>query len=160
MVGGEAQAFAAVETVLRELGQTVRHVGANGQGLRLKLAINVSLAAQMLAFSEGVLLAERGGIARGLAVEVMAGSSIGSPFLRGRAPLVLELPDEAWFDVELAHKDIRLALATGKSEQVLLPSAALADEWLTKASSLGYGHRDVAALLSVLAEASATRRRA
>ncbi len=111
----------------------------------------------MLAFSEGVLLAERGGIARELAVEVMAGSSIGSPFLHGRAPLVLDLPDEAWFDVELAHKDIRLALATGTSEHVPLPSAGLADEWFTKATALGYGHRDVASLFAVLAETSATR---
>lgn len=157
MVGGEAPTFAAVERLLGELGQTVRHIGTNGQGLLLKLAVNVSLAAQMLAFSEGVLLAERGGIARELAVDVMAGSSIGSPFLRGRVPLILDLPDGAWFDVELAHKDIRLALSTGHSEQVPLPSAALADEWLTKATSLGYGRRDLASLLTVLAETSATR---
>ena len=157
MVGGEVEAFAAVESLLRRLGSTVRHIGPNGQGLRLKLAVNISLAAQMLAFSEGVLLAERGGIPRELTVEVMAGSSIGSPFLRGRAPLVLDLPDDAWFDVELAHKDIRLALETGSSEHVPLPSAALADEWFTKATSLGYGHRDVASLLTVLAETSAAR---
>jgi 3-hydroxyisobutyrate dehydrogenase-like beta-hydroxyacid dehydrogenase len=160
MVGGDAQTFAAVEPLLAELGAVVRHVGTNGQGLRLKLAVNISLAGQMLAFSEGVVLAERGGIERGLAVEVMAGSSIGSPFLRGRAPLLLDLPDEAWFDVELAHKDIRLALATGQSEHIPLPSATLADEWLTKAASLGYGHRDVASLFAVLAETSATDRRA
>jgi 3-hydroxyisobutyrate dehydrogenase-like beta-hydroxyacid dehydrogenase len=152
MVGGDESAFAAVEPLLRELGPVVRHIGPNGLGLRLKLAINVSLAAQMLAFSEGVLLAERGGIARELAVEVMAGSSIGSPFLRGRAPLVLELPDDAWFDVELAHKDIRLALATAQRDGVPLPEAGLVDEWLTIAASLGYGHRDVAALYAVLAE--------
>jgi 3-hydroxyisobutyrate dehydrogenase-like beta-hydroxyacid dehydrogenase len=157
MVGGDEQAFAAAEPLLAELGSTVRHIGTNGQGLQLKLAINISLASQMLAFSEGVLLAERGGIARELAVEVMAESSIGSPFLRGRAPLVLDLPDEAWFDVELAHKDIRLALATGSCEHVPLPSASLADEWFTKATSLGYGRRDVASLLAVLAETSATR---
>jgi 3-hydroxyisobutyrate dehydrogenase-like beta-hydroxyacid dehydrogenase len=158
MVGGDAQAFATVEPLLGELGASVRHVGPNGQGLLLKLAVNISLAAQMLAFSEGVLLAERGGIERELAVEVIAGTAIGSPFLRGRAPLVLDLPDQAWFDVELAHKDIRLALATGSAENVPLPSAALADEWLTKASSLGYGHRDVASLFATLAEASANQR--
>jgi 3-hydroxyisobutyrate dehydrogenase-like beta-hydroxyacid dehydrogenase len=160
MVGGDEGAFATLEPLLAQLGSVVRHVGTNGQGLRLKLAVNISLAAQMLAFSEGVVLAERGGIARELAVEVMAGSSIGSPFLHGRVPLVLSLPDEAWFDVELAHKDIRLALATGRDEHVPLPSAALADEWLTKAASLGYGHRDVASLFSVLAETSATDRHA
>jgi len=154
MVGGEEDAFAAVEPLLRELGPVVRHIGANGQGLRLKLALNISLAAQMLAFSEGALLAERGGIARELAVEVMAESAIGSPFLRGRAPLVLDLPDEAWFDVELAHKDIRLALETAEREELPLPSAALADEWLTTATSLGYGHHDIASLFTVMAQSS------
>jgi 3-hydroxyisobutyrate dehydrogenase-like beta-hydroxyacid dehydrogenase len=152
MVGGDERAFATVEPVLGELGQTVRHIGGNGQGLRLKLAINISLAAQMLAFAEGVLLAERGGIERALAVDVMAASSIGSPFLRGRAPFVLDLPGDAWFDVELAHKDIRLALTTAQTDGVPLPSAKLVDEWLTKASELGYGHRDLAALFAVLAD--------
>jgi 3-hydroxyisobutyrate dehydrogenase-like beta-hydroxyacid dehydrogenase len=151
MVGGDVHAFAAVEPLLRELGPVVRHIGPNGDGLRLKLAVNISLAAQMLAFSEGVLLAERGGIARELAVEVIAESAVGSPFLHGRAPLVLQLPDEAWFDVALAHKDIRLALATGQRDAVPLPSATLVDQWLAKADDLGYARRDVAALYEVLA---------
>jgi 3-hydroxyisobutyrate dehydrogenase-like beta-hydroxyacid dehydrogenase len=149
MVGGDKAAYARVEPLLRELG-TPRHVGDNGQGLLLKLAINISLAVQMLAFSEGVLLAERGGLDRELAVEVISESAIGSPLLRGRAPLLLDLPEDAWFDIDLAHKDIRLALATGQSEGVPLPSAAVADALFTKASELGYGHRDVAALFEVL----------
>ena len=149
MVGGDKAAYARVEPLLRELG-TPRHVGDNGQGLLLKLAININLAVQMLAFSEGVLLAERGGLDRELAVQVISESPIGSPLLRGRAPLVLDLPEDAWFDIELAHKDIRLALATGRSEGVPLPSASVADELLTQASELGYGHRDVAALFEVL----------
>jgi 3-hydroxyisobutyrate dehydrogenase-like beta-hydroxyacid dehydrogenase len=155
MVGGDEDAFATVAPLLRELGPVVRHIGPHGDGLRLKLAINISLAAQMLAFSEGVLLAERGGIPRELAVDVMAASAIGSPFLRGRAPLLLDLPDQAWFDVELARKDVWLARATGHRDEVPLPSAALADEWLTTAAALGYGHRDVASLLPVLIECSA-----
>jgi len=70
MVGGDEHAYARVEPVLRELGTPTR-VGENGQGLVLKLAINISLAVQMLAFSEGLLLAERSGIDRGLAIEVI-----------------------------------------------------------------------------------------
>jgi 3-hydroxyisobutyrate dehydrogenase-like beta-hydroxyacid dehydrogenase len=154
MVGGDKHAFEQVEPLLRELG-TPTHIGENGQGLLLKLAINISLAAQMLAFSEGVLLAERGGVDRELAVKVMSESPIGSPMLKARAPLVLDLPDEAWFDVELMHKDIRLALATGQREHVPLPSATVADELLTKASKLGHGHHDIAALYEVLAQTAA-----
>ena len=98
MVGGDEEAYERVEPVLRELGTPTR-VGENGQGLVLKLAINISLAVQMLAFSEGLLLADRDGVDRELALEVMTESPIGSPMLKARAPLVLDLPDEAWFDV-------------------------------------------------------------
>ncbi len=58
MVGGDAHAYARVEPILRELG-TPTHIGENGQGLVLKLAINVSLAVQMLAFAEGARSARR-----------------------------------------------------------------------------------------------------
>jgi 3-hydroxyisobutyrate dehydrogenase-like beta-hydroxyacid dehydrogenase len=154
MVGGDELAFELVAPLLRELGTPTR-IGENGQGLLLKLAINISLAVQMLAFSEGVLLAERGGVDRELAVKVMAASPIGSPMLKLRAPLLLDLPDDAWFDVELMQKDIRLALAAGRSEGVPLPSAAVADELLTTAMTFGHGHHDIAALYRVLAQTAA-----
>ena len=115
MAGGPDDAFQQVEPLLRRLGRSVTHVGGNGQGLLLKLAINISLATQMLAFSEGMLLAERGGIDPGLAARAMTESAIGSPMLKARVPLVLDLPEQAWFDVQLMHKDIRLALDTAAS---------------------------------------------
>ena len=136
MVGGDQDAYARVEPLLRELG-TPTHIGENGQGLVLKLAINISLAVQMLAFAEGLLLAERAGVDRKLAVEVMTESPIGSPMLKARAALVLDLPDEAWFDVGLMQKDIALALDTARQLRVPLPSAAAADELLTVARALG-----------------------
>jgi 3-hydroxyisobutyrate dehydrogenase-like beta-hydroxyacid dehydrogenase len=150
MAGGPEEAFLTAEPFLRQLGHTVSHIGGNGQGLLLKLAINISLAAQMLAFSEGVLLAERGGIDPRVAVAAMTGSAIGSPMLRARAPLVLDLPEEPWFDVQLMHKDIRLALDAARESDVPLPSAAVADSVLDRAGELGYAHRDIAALLQVL----------
>jgi 3-hydroxyisobutyrate dehydrogenase-like beta-hydroxyacid dehydrogenase len=149
VVGGEEQAYARVEPILRILGTPTR-VGENGQGLVLKLAINVSLAVQMLAFSEGLLMAEHAGIDRELAVNVMTSSPIGSPMLKARAALVLDLPDEAWFDVGLMQKDIVLALDEARRLRVPLPSAAAADELLTVARALGYEHRDLAALFEVL----------
>ena len=100
MVGGDEQTYERVVPVLQELGTPTR-VGGNGQGLVLKLAVNVSLAVQMLAFSEGLLLAERDGVDPHVAAGVMTASPIGSPMLKARAPLVLDLPDEAWFDVSL-----------------------------------------------------------
>jgi 3-hydroxyisobutyrate dehydrogenase-like beta-hydroxyacid dehydrogenase len=151
MVGGERPAYERIEPVLRELG-TPTHVGENGQGLILKLAINISLAVQMLALSEGLLIAERDGVDRELALEVMTESPIGSPMLKARAPLVLDLPEDAWFDIGLMHKDIRLALETAGELDLPLPSARAADEMLTKAGELGYEHRDIAGLFDVLAK--------
>ena len=149
MVGGNKDAYARVEPLLRELG-TPTHIGENGQGLVLKLAINISLAVQMLAFAEGLLLAERGGIDPGAAGEVMAASPIGSPMLKARLPLILDLPDEAWFDVGLMQKDIVLALETARELGVPLPSAAAADEMLTLARAHGHEHHDLAALFQTL----------
>jgi 3-hydroxyisobutyrate dehydrogenase len=153
MVGGDEQAYARAEPVLRELG-TPTHVGENGQGLVLKLAINISLAVQMLAFAEGLLLAERSGIDRGLAIDVMAQSPIGSPMLKARAGLLLDLPDEAWFNIGLMQKDVALALDAARQLPIPLPSAATADQMLTVARAMGYEKRDLAALFEVLARVS------
>ncbi len=155
MAGGPDAAFRAAAPMLHQLGRSVTHVGGNGQGLLLKLAINISLAAQMLAFSEGLLLAERGGIDPRLATQAMTDSAIGSPMLKTRAPLVLDLPGQAWFDVELMHKDIRLALEAARESGVALPSATVADSMLSTAAQLGYGHRDIAALHQVLGQMAA-----
>ena len=155
MVGGDEDAYRRVEPVLSVLG-TPEYVGENGQGLVLKLAINISLAVQMLAFSEGLLLAERDGIDPHRAAEIMAESGIGSPMLKARVPLVLDKPNETWFDVGLMHKDIRLARQAGTELATPLPTAAVAEEILTRAERLGYAHRDIAAVHDVLAQPSAT----
>jgi 3-hydroxyisobutyrate dehydrogenase-like beta-hydroxyacid dehydrogenase len=151
MVGGDKQAYDRVEGMLQVLGSPT-YIGENGQGLVLKLAINISLAVQMLALSEGLLLAERDGVDPKLALEVMTDSPIGSPMLKARVPLILDSSGEAWFDVELMHKDIRLALQTADELHVPLPSAHAADEVLTKAGELGFAHRDIAVLREVLAK--------
>ena len=153
MAGGPEPAFRAVEPLLRHLGGSVTHVGDNGRGLLLKLAINISLASQMLAFSEGMLLAQRGGIDPELASRVMIDSPIGSPMLRVRAPLVLDLPEHAWFDMRLMHKDIRLALQTARRAHLPLPAAAAADQVLSLAEQTGYGDRDIAGMFEVLSAA-------
>ena len=159
MVGGDEHAYTRVEPILRELG-TPNPIGENGQGLVLKHAMNISLAVQMLAFAEGLLLADRAGIDRKRAVEVMTESPIGSPMLKARADLVLDLPDEAWFDVGLLQKDVVLALDTARQLGVPLLSAAAADEVLTLARAAGYEHRDIAALFEVLAQLTSDTSRA
>ncbi len=149
MVGGDESAYRRVEPLLRELG-TPNYIGENGQGLALKLAINISLAVQMLAFAEGLLLAERSGIDRQRALDVMEESPIGSPMLRARASIILDPPAEAWFDLRFMHKDVELALDAARSLGIPLPTAERADEVLEQAAALGYERRDLAALFQVL----------
>lgn len=152
MVGGPEEAYLAVSPLLQRLGSSVTHVGGNGQGLLLKLAINISLAAQMLAFSEGLLLAERGGVEPELAARVMTESAIGSPMLKARAALVLDPPPQAWFDMSLMHKDIRLSLRAAWDAGVPLPAAMAADQVLDQAEELGFGKNDIAGLYQLLAQ--------
>lgn len=152
IVGGDADVFARVEPILRELGTQITVVGDPEQALLIKMAINISLAVQMLAFSEGVLLAERGGVDRDVAIDALTSSAIGSPMLKARAAMVRELPDQAWFDVRLMHKDIRLTLESGGQLGVPLPTTRVADDLLTAATALGYEHRDIAVMFRVLSE--------
>jgi len=154
MVGGDPQAFAAVEQLLRELAQTVTHIGPNGQGLVLKLAINISLAVQTLAFSEGLLLAERAGVEPAVAAEVMSTSSIGSPMLKARVPCCFICPKTRGSTWSSCTRTSAWRWERRRTCGSPLPSAAVADEVLTTARRLGYGHRDLASLHQVLANTS------
>ncbi len=106
MVGGEKPTFERVKPLLEDVGPRVTHVGGNGLALSMKIATNLSLMAHMLAFSEGVLLAEKSGIPREVAVDVLTHSVIASPMVQYRGPFVLRMPDEAWFDVNMMQKDM------------------------------------------------------
>jgi 3-hydroxyisobutyrate dehydrogenase-like beta-hydroxyacid dehydrogenase len=154
MVGGDAQAFATAEPLLQELAAAVTFVGPNGQGLLLKLAINISLAAQAIAFSEGLLLAERGGVDAKLAADTIAASPVGSPMLKARVPMFLDSDQQAWFDIRLMHKDIGLALQTAREQALQVPATEAADDVLDEASKRGYDERDIAAIHDVLAGAA------
>ena len=154
MVGGTEEAFAQAEPILRDVGPKVTHVGRNGQALLLKIAINLSLHVQMVAFCEGLLLAEKDGIDREVAVGAMLSSVIASPMLKYRGPFVLEMPDEAWFDCDMMQKDMVLALEAGRQLDVPMPTTAASNELLTAARAMGIGHNDFAIVYDVLARMS------
>ncbi len=151
MVGGERAAFDRAEPVLLAIGPQVRHVGTVGQAKALKIGVNLSLAVQMLAFSEGVLLAERTGVDRRVAFDVFLNSVIASPMLKYRAPFALDPPEYAWFDCAMMQKDIALALALGRAHGVPLPATAAADTMLSATRSLGFAKEDFAVLFHGLA---------
>jgi 3-hydroxyisobutyrate dehydrogenase-like beta-hydroxyacid dehydrogenase len=154
MVGGDAEVFERAKPILEAIGPKVFHLGPNGAAVTMKIATNLSLAVQMLAFSEGVLLAEKSGIPRETAVEVLLASVIASPMVTYRGPFVLEQPDEAWFDVNMMQKDMNLALELGRELNVPLPTTAVTNELLTAARGMGLEDKDFAVVFDVLARMS------
>jgi 3-hydroxyisobutyrate dehydrogenase-like beta-hydroxyacid dehydrogenase len=158
MVGGRRETFDRVKPLLEDIGPKVTYVGENGLALVMKIATNLSLAVQMLAFSEGVLLAEKGGIARETAVDVLTHSAVASPMIQYRGPFVLHQPEEAWFDVNMMQKDLLLALELGRQLDVFLPTTAVSNEFLTAARAMGLAKQDFAVVFDVLARMSGVSR--
>ena len=157
MVGGRPETFERLKPLLLDIGPKVTHVGANGQALVMKIATNLSLAVQMLAFSEGVLLAEKSGIKREIAVDVLTHSVIGSPMVQYRGPHVLGMPEEVWFDVNMMQKDMLLALELGRQVDVPLPTTSVTNEMLTAARGMGFAEQDFAVLFHTLARMSGVK---
>jgi 3-hydroxyisobutyrate dehydrogenase-like beta-hydroxyacid dehydrogenase len=153
VVGGDTAALERVRPYLAVMGPGgITHVGALGVAKTMKIATNLGLAVQMLAFSEAVLLAEKAGITRATAVEALLKSVVASPMIKYRGPFVLgAMPREAWFHVGMMQKDLQLALDQGHASGVTLPTTALTQEWLSMARGLGLGERDFATVFDVLA---------
>lgn len=154
MVGGDPSVLERARPFLLAIGPTITHVGRVGLAKSMKIAVNQALAVQMLAFSESVLLAEKAGVARERAVEVVLKSVVASPMVKYRAPFVLGMPAEALFDVDMIQKDMRLALDLARATGVALPSVALTHELLTAAKGLGLAKYDFAILFDLLAHLS------
>ncbi len=156
MVGGDASVFEKVKPILLDIGPRATHVGKNGLAVTMKIATNLSLAVQMVAFSEGVLLAEKSGIPRETAVDVLVNSVIASPMVKYRGPFVLGQPDEAWFNVNMMQKDMNLALELGRQVDVPMPTTSITNEFLTAARGMGLVDKDFAIVFEVLERMSGT----
>jgi 3-hydroxyisobutyrate dehydrogenase-like beta-hydroxyacid dehydrogenase len=152
IVGGDAAAMERVRPWLLAMGAAVTHVGPLGLAKTMKVATNLGLAVQMLAFSEAVLLAETAGVPRERAVEALLKSVIASPMVKYRGPFVLgQMPTDAWFKVPMIQKDLQLALDAARAAGVPLPLTSVAQEWMTAARGLGLGDYDFAIVFDVLA---------
>jgi 3-hydroxyisobutyrate dehydrogenase-like beta-hydroxyacid dehydrogenase len=158
MAGGRRETFDRMKPLLEDIGPKVTYVGDNGLALAMKIAVNLSLAVQMLAFSEGVLLAEKSGIAREVAVDVLTHSVVASPMVQYRGPFVLKMPEEAWFNVNMMQKDMLLALELGRQLDIPMPTTAVTNEFLTAARGMGLVEKDFAVVFEVLARMSGVRK--
>ena len=151
MVGGDEDVFEQVKPVLLAIGPKINYVGKNGQAVLMKIAINLNLQVQFVGFCEGLLLAIKGGVPVETALEVMLNSVIASPSLKYRTPFILDMPDEAWFNVNMMQKDMLLAEELGRELNVALPTVAISNQLLTAARAMGLAKQDFAIVYKVLA---------
>ena len=151
MVGGDKAAFERIEPVLRAIGPKVTYIGASGLAVQMKIAVNLLLMVEVIAFGEAVALAEKGGVAREVAVDAILKSVAASPVLGYRGPFILEgrMPATAWADVNLQQKDLLLALELGRKLGVALPTTAVANEMLNAARAMGLQDKDFAVVYEV-----------
>jgi 3-hydroxyisobutyrate dehydrogenase-like beta-hydroxyacid dehydrogenase len=144
MVGGDKAAFARVEPVLRAIGPKVTYIGGSGLAVQMKIAVNLLLMVEVIAFGEAIALAEKGGVAREIAVDAVLKSVAASPVLGYRGPFILEgkMPAVPLADVTLQQKDMLLALEQGRKLGSPVPLAAAANEMMNACRGLGIDHRD------------------
>jgi 3-hydroxyisobutyrate dehydrogenase-like beta-hydroxyacid dehydrogenase len=144
MVGGDRNAFERVKPVLLDIGAKAIYIGESGTAVQMKLAVNLVLMVEVIAFGEGIALAEKGGVAREVAVEAMLNSVAASPVLGYRGPFILEgnMPDVPLADVNLQQKDMLLVLELGRKMGSPVPLAAAANEMMNACRGLGIDHRD------------------
>jgi 3-hydroxyisobutyrate dehydrogenase-like beta-hydroxyacid dehydrogenase len=144
MVGGDQAAFDRVRPVLLAIGPRATRIGANGYAAQMKLAINLVLMVEVIAFGEGVALAEKGGVSREVAVDAMLNSVVASPVLGYRGPFILEgrMPEVPLADVNLQQKDMTLVLELARKSGVPVLLAAAANEMMNVCRGMGLGHHD------------------
>jgi 3-hydroxyisobutyrate dehydrogenase-like beta-hydroxyacid dehydrogenase len=144
MVGGDAAAFERVRPVLLDIGARAAYIGGNGMAAQMKLSINLILMVEVIAFGEGIALAEKGGVAREVAVEAVLNSVAASPVLGYRGPYILEgnMPEVPLADVNLQQKDMLLVLEQGRKLGSPVPLAAAANEMMNACRGLGIDHND------------------
>jgi 3-hydroxyisobutyrate dehydrogenase-like beta-hydroxyacid dehydrogenase len=151
MVAGDKAAFERVQPVLLAIGPKVTYIGSNGLAVQLKIAINLALVVEVIGFCEAVALAEKGGVARDVAVDAMLKSVIASPVLAYRAPLILEgsMYGVVFGDVNLQQKDMLLALDNARKLGTPVPLGAAANEMLNACRGLGIDYRDFVTVYEV-----------
>ena len=144
MIGGEREAFERVKGLLTAIGPKVTYIGASGMATQMKIAINLLLMVEVIAFGEAVALAEQGGVAREIAVDAILKSVAASPVLGYRGPFILDgnMPEKPLADVTLQQKDMLLALELGRKLGSPVPLAAAANEVMNACRGLGIDHHD------------------
>ncbi len=144
MIGGDKAVFERIEPVLLAIGPKVTYIGGNGQAAAMKLAVNLLLMVEVIAFGEAVALAEKSGVAREVALDAVLKSVTAAPVLGYRGPFILEgnMPETPLADVTLQQKDMLLVLEMARKLGSPAPLAAAANEMMNACRGLGIDGND------------------
>jgi 3-hydroxyisobutyrate dehydrogenase-like beta-hydroxyacid dehydrogenase len=157
IVSGPYETLERVEPVIRAIGPTVHHVGAEEQARIVKLAINLMIAGLAQLMSEALVLGEAAGVGRADLLEVMESSAAGAPFVKYKTEPLLRDDFSATFTTALMEKDIDLVLDAAEEVGVELPVAKQMKTLLRGAIEAGYADDDFIALFLHLRSASRYR---
>jgi 3-hydroxyisobutyrate dehydrogenase-like beta-hydroxyacid dehydrogenase len=151
LAGGDQADLDVARPVLDVLASQIFHVGPSGTGAVMKLAVNTLVHGLNQALSESLVLAEKAGVERGTAYDVIAASVAGAPFVQYKRP-AFEHPDTTpvAFTLDLVAKDLALALALAGRVGARLPQATANSEAVAAALAAGLGERDMSALAEAL----------
>jgi 3-hydroxyisobutyrate dehydrogenase-like beta-hydroxyacid dehydrogenase len=144
MIGGDEAAYERAKPVLLAIGPKVTRIGGNGLACQMKIAVNLLLMVEVICFGEAVALAEKGGVAREVALDAILKSVAASPVLGYRGPFILDgkMPKVPLADVTLQQKDMLLALNLGRRLGSPVPLAAAANEMMNACRGLGIDGND------------------
>jgi 3-hydroxyisobutyrate dehydrogenase-like beta-hydroxyacid dehydrogenase len=147
MVGGDAGILKRVEPVVKVMGKKWFHLGPNGAGQTIKLAMNLLLALQVGALAESIALVRAAGLRGEQLVEVMQSSMGRSPLLDVKAPLLLSGDFKPSFPLRLMLKDLGLALDLAKQLGISLPATFAEHEVLAAVKAAAREDLDYSAVL-------------
>jgi 3-hydroxyisobutyrate dehydrogenase-like beta-hydroxyacid dehydrogenase len=147
-VGAEDQLIEAVRSLLAPLG-TVRHVGPPGAGAAMKLVVNLALGAAIVAFGEALALGRALGLEASSVIDALAESPIAGVVNTKRANVEASRYPPS-FKLELAAKDLGLALQVAAAAGLELPETDAAGQWLDAAVNRGWGDHDISAVIATI----------
>lgn len=139
---------------LEAFGRRVTYVGTGDEARLVKICHNLMLGVVTQSMAEITILAEALGVARSDFLEFLNDSVMGSTFTNYKTPAFVNLDYNPTFTWHLLRKDFELGLATAKSVDVPVPTAALVHSIILEGIGLGYGDQDFAAMLTKQARAS------
>jgi len=154
LCSGPKDAYDKTMPLFEKLGGKHFYIGGANEARTMKLALNMMIATSTQMFAEALVICEKAGMDPGVAMDVICGSVVGSPFVQYKCPPIRERKFNPAFSADLMVKDIDLALATAKRLGVMTPTTAITKQMLEVMVNLGRGGWDIAGLIPLVEELS------